>query len=54
MKFRIHLEYGDYHDYIDIEGSSIEEVKAKADKCIEERKPEHYWSERLDVKEANI
>ncbi|WP_169871123.1 hypothetical protein [Shouchella patagoniensis] len=48
MKFRIHLDYGDYQDHIDIEGSSIEEVREQADKCIEQRKPEHYWSEKLE------
>jgi hypothetical protein len=51
MKFKIHFEIGDFHDYFIVEGDTIEEVKEKAN--AEERRrgldedENNLWSEEI-------
>ena len=47
MIFRIHLQYGEYTDYIDIEGEDIEDIREQALKAVESRNPTHWWSEEI-------
>lgn len=48
MKFRIHLEYGEHTDYIDIEEDTIEEVREQAQEVVGQRNPSHWWSEEIN------
>jgi hypothetical protein len=51
MKFRIHFEIGEYQDYIDIEGETIEEIKeiakSETDKRGLDEVKNNLWSEQL-------
>jgi len=51
MKFRIHFEIGEYQDFIDIEGETIEDVKEIAKTETERRgldeQKNNLWSEKL-------
>ncbi len=47
MKARIHFVHGEYHDYIDLEGT-LESIKNQATIEICKRKPDDQWSEILE------
>jgi hypothetical protein len=52
MRYRIHFEHKDgTEDTVDISGSSVAEIKAKADKAIAQRGGNNPWSENLDAYE---
>jgi len=52
MEFRIHYEIDNYEDSIDIEGDTLEEIRAIAKAEKEKRgldlEKNNMWSERLD------
>ena len=49
MRFIIHFEY-DYqeNDKLIIEKSTLREIQEEAKREVEKRKPDNYWSERLN------
>lgn len=53
MKYRIHIQLGDYSDFIDIEGDTIDEIRDKAKQWEESRGIDsdkaHLWSEELEA-----
>ena len=49
MKFRLHFEYKDFEDYIDIKGETIEEIRQVAFREMNRRGVDtsQCWSEEL-------
>ena len=49
MQFRIHYSIGDYEDFIDLDGETIEEIQSQAYHELSTRgvKSDNAWSEEI-------
>ena len=47
IRYKICFVHDDYEDSIIIEGESIEELRQQAERIIQARQPDDYWSEEV-------